>query len=654
MKKITSLCVIMVVCLSMIISASALGNRKIVFESQSVNAYVGKQIKIPATVERVEADAPSWTGLVWQSSDESIARVDANGNVTGVSEGQVTIRAAAKDDDSIFAETTVSVRVPVQKMTMSTPNLTLLIGADAASAQAALQCAVEPANAFHQQAEWTSSNSAVATVDENGTVTAHSVGSATITAKTTDPTMPWLSATCRITVGQAVTGIAINYDVISVPVKASATLSAKIAPANASNRNVVWTSSDENVASVSAYGSVQGISEGEAVITATAADGSGVTGVCTVKVVKPVTAVKISAENNMIPIQGSLELKADVEPADATVKDIIWTSSNPDVAAVSQEGKVVGLTLGRAKITATSAEQRAGVPSKSASVDVVVIQPAESVVLESNELTIAKLGRAQLSAKVLPADATNQGLTWASSDPNIVAVDSRGSLSAKAVGSATITCTTTDGTNLNASCRVTVIQDVRQISPQTARQGVTEGKTITVSFLVSPADATNQKLRFESSDPAIATVDSNGVVTGVQSGTVTITARSTDGSNRSSTMKVVVEPRVTVDAVTFTRSGYFGYYTEFAVTFKNLTATKTIKRIDFMLKYSLNGETRTAYFYTGSNIMSPLGPGVSRQIGWWKESGLTFGSSFRIYLNSVTYTDGTRDYYSDELISWFV
>lgn len=654
MKKITALCVIMVACLSMIISASALGNRKIVFESQSVNAYVGKQIKIPATVERVEADAPSWTGLVWQSSDESIARVDANGNVTGVSEGQVTIRAAAKDDSSIFAETTVSVRVPIQKMTMSTPNLTLVIGADPASAQAALQYTVEPANAFHQQAEWTSSNSAVATVDENGTVTAHSVGSATITAKSTDPTVPWLSATCRITVGQAVTGITINYDAISVPVKGSATLSAKITPTNASNRGVVWTSSDENVASVSASGSVQGISEGEAVITATAADGSGVTGVCTVKVVKPVTAVKIPTGNYTVPVQGSLKLKANVEPTDATVKEIIWASSNPDVATVSREGKVVGIMAGKVKITATSAEQRAGIPSKLASVDVVVIQPAKSVTLDRKELTIAKFGSAKLSAKVLPANATNMTLTWTSSRPDIVSVDSRGNLSAKAVGSATITCATTDGTKLNASCRVTVIQAVRQISPKTTRQGVSEGKTIAVSFNVSPADATNQKLRFESSNPAIATVDSNGVVTGIKSGTVTITAHSTDGSNRSATMKVVVEPRVTVDAVTFTRSGYFGYYTEFAVTFKNLTTTKTIRRIDFMLKYSLNGETRTSYWYTSSNIMSPLGPGVSRRIGWWSDSGLTFGNSFRIYLNSVTYTDGTRDYYSEELIGWFV
>lgn len=653
MRKITALCVAVVVCLSMIISVSALGNRKIVFESENANAYIGKQIKIPATVERIEADAPSWTGLVWQSSDESIARVDANGNVTGVSEGQAVIQATAKDDDSIFARTTVSVRVPIQKMTMSTASLTLLVGADAASTQATLQCVVEPANAFHQQAEWTSSNNAVATVDENGTVTAHSAGSATITAKSTDPTMPWLSATCRVTVGQAVTGITINYDVVSVPVKGSATLSAKIAPANASNRGVVWTSSDENVASVSAYGSVQGISEGEAVITATAADGSGVTGVCTVKVVKPVTAVKIPTGKYTVSVQESLNLKASVEPADATVKEMIWTSSNPDVATVSREGKVAGVMPGRARITATSAEQRAGVPSKSASVEVVVIQPVKSVAMGSDKLTIAKYGHGQLSARVLPANATNKTLTWNSSNPNIVSVDSRGNLSAKAVGSATITCATTDGTKLNASCQVTVIQGVQQISPKTARQGVTEGKTTTVSFNISPADATNKKLSFESSDRSIATVDSNGVVTGVKAGTVTITARSTDGSNRSSSMKVVVEPRVTVDAVTFTRSGYFGYYNEFAVTFKNLTATKTIKRIDFVLKYSLNGTTKTSYWYTSSNIMYPLGPGASRKIGWWRDPGLTYGNSFRIYLQSVTYTDGTSDYYGEELISWF-
>lgn len=356
-SKLLAICLTLVLCVTLPIIASATNaNRKIVFDSTSYTAYVGKQQRIVATVERVTDDAPQWTNLVWSSSDETVARVDAYGNVSGVTAGTVTIQAKAQDDESVIQTAKVTVHIPVSRIGIATQSATLLVGADEKSAKLKLECVVEPEGAFHKKVIWTSSNENVAVVDENGIVTALSRGYVTITAKSTDPTMPWLSSSCQISVGQAVTGISLNSDEFNIPVGNTVSVSAKILPSDASNQQLTWTSSNENVAKVSAYGSIQGVSTGDAVITATAKDGSGIAASCKVTVVSPVKKISFEEKSISIPVDESLHLVAIIEPEDATIKDVVWTSSNEKVVTVDEFGVITGVANGNATITVAAVD----------------------------------------------------------------------------------------------------------------------------------------------------------------------------------------------------------------------------------------------------------------------------------------------------------
>ena len=120
-------------------------------------------------------------------------------------------------------------------------------------------------------------------------------------------------------------------------------------------------------------------------------------------------------------------------------------------------------------------------------------------------------------------------------------------------------------------------------------------------------------------------------------------------------MTVVVEPKVPLDAVQFTRSGYFGAYYEFAIDFKNLTKTRTITYIEFDLKYNYLGsiQTNTGFY----DEKAALGPNSKKRIGWWDQIGyrLSYCSDFRVYLRSVRYSDGTWEFFNKDevLLGWF-
>ena len=340
-----------------IVSATALAepNRIISFDADSYVVYVGKQQKITSTVERTDDGAPKQTTLVWTSSDESIAKVNTNGSVTGVSAGTVEIQAHAKDDETISKTVTVEVRTPVSKLTMDRKEATLLVGSDEDLAKAELKYEVAPEEAYHKDVTWKSSNEKVATVDENGIVTALSKGNAIITATSGDPSVE-KKTTCQITVVQAVTALSFDSDAFNLPVPKTVQVKTTIEPANAGNKKLIWTSSDESIATVSATGIIKGVSSGIAVITAITADGSGISASCTVTVVMPVKKITIDTNKVVLPPNVEWQLSASPEPETASIKELAWKSSNEEVASVSQDGLIKAHKVGNCKITASAVD----------------------------------------------------------------------------------------------------------------------------------------------------------------------------------------------------------------------------------------------------------------------------------------------------------
>ena len=181
-------------------------------------------------------------------------------------------------------------------------------------------------------------------------VTAVSVGTANITVTTEDGDHTDI---CAVTVVQPATGVSLNKTATTINVGNTEQLTATVAPDNATNKTISWSSSNETVATVSADGLVTAVSVGTANITVTTEDG-GHTDICTVTVVQPVTGVSLNKTTTTINVGNTEQLTASVAPDNATNKTVSWSSSNNAVATVSSAGLVTAVSSGTANITVTT------------------------------------------------------------------------------------------------------------------------------------------------------------------------------------------------------------------------------------------------------------------------------------------------------------
>jgi uncharacterized protein YjdB len=215
-----------------------------------------------------------------------------------------------------------------------------------------LTAMVAPSNASNKNVTWTSSNTSVATVVD-GVVTPVGNGAATITVQTADGNF---TAACNVTVAYAVTGVSLNTSTLNFTATTTQALSVTVAPDNAANKNVTWSSSNAGIATVS-NGVVTPIANGTATITVTTIDG-GYSAACavTVNILVPVTGVSLDKSTlTFTSLASTQALIATVAPATATNKSVIWSSNNTNVATVSN-GVVTPVGCGEAIITVRTAD----------------------------------------------------------------------------------------------------------------------------------------------------------------------------------------------------------------------------------------------------------------------------------------------------------
>ncbi len=307
----------------------------------------GATASLAATVLPANA---SINAVIYSSSNSKVASVSANGTVTPLTAGTAVITAHAVSG-GLTDSCAVTVNPPlVTGVTLDITTLTL----DAGAAASTLTATVAPNDAGNKSIIWSSNHPEIASV-VGGMVTPLTPGTATITATTADG---GFSASCAITVNAVpVTGVALDKGVLSLDLGSPAgTVTATVAPANATNKAVTYTSSVPGVATVSPAGAVTPVAEGTTVVTATTADGS-FTADCNVTVHKvPVAGVTVSPASLSLTVgKAAGNLTASIQPANASVTAVTWSSSNPSVASVAG-GVVTPLAGGTATITATTAE----------------------------------------------------------------------------------------------------------------------------------------------------------------------------------------------------------------------------------------------------------------------------------------------------------
>jgi uncharacterized protein YjdB len=257
-----------------------------------------------------------------------------------------------------------------------------------------------------------------------------------------------------------VTGVTLDADAGTIDIGATQALTATVAPYEASNKNVTWSSSDDAIATV-VDGIVTGVAEGAATITVTTNDGGFTdTFAATIVAAVPVTGVTLDAEAGDIQIGATQTLTATVEPAEATNKTITWSTSDEAIATVA-DGVVTGIALGTATITVTT--ENGGFTDTF--IATIVPVPVTGVTVDPAAKTIGIGASFTLQATVAPENATNQNVTW-SSDAEAVATVVDGLVTGVTAGMAVITVTTEDG-SFTATSTITVEEGAGgSLSPQ--------------------------------------------------------------------------------------------------------------------------------------------------------------------------------------------
>lgn len=348
--------------------------------------------------------------------------------------------------------------------------------------------------------------------------------------------------TDNVQISVSVTGVSLDKTEIVLVEGSNQTLTATVEPTNATNKNVTWSSDHEAIATVDQHGTVIARRGGQATITVTTADGSK-TATCTVRVRiqigEPVQSVGLNKTELALEVGKTGTLEAIVEPSDATNKNVTWSSSNSEVATVDN-GVVTAVSAGEAIITVTT-EDGAKTATCKVTVNAPQTVPVTGVTLDKAELTLEKGSTGTLKATVEPQNATNNTVTWSSSNPEFVTV-ANGTVTAVSAGTATITVTTADG-NHKATCAVTVNPNTVPVSGiQVQGKGVIYvGDTTKLTATITPDGASNKAVTWDSQNKDIATVDQQGNVKALKVGTATITATAQDGSGISGSFVVTVQ-----------------------------------------------------------------------------------------------------------------
>ena len=317
-------------------------------------------------------------------------------------------------------------------------------------------------NVDNPNISWETNNSNIVTIQKKSnteiTVTGKNNGSAVITAK-----MDKLETKCQVTVLTSPKEIILSNTEITIDLS-SGNKTVQITPTitpDSANKNITWTSSNTSIARVDEFGTITGISNGEATVTAKTVN--GLTKICKVKVVTSPTAISLNKTNAVIDTTTSknMQLTAVITPASANIyTGITWTSSNDNVVQVNQQGLVKGISNGLATVTAKTEN------GCTAQCRIVVGATIAGINLAPSNSAIEIEEKLQINATIEP-NTSEETLIWVSSNSKVATVDQNGLVIAKGSGTATITVKSSTG-GKSATCTITVEAGIAPVDPDNA------------------------------------------------------------------------------------------------------------------------------------------------------------------------------------------
>lgn len=329
-----------------------------------------------------------------------------------------------------------------------------------------LNATVLPENADNKNVHFTSDNDAVATVDDNGLVTALSSGEAVITVITEDGKK---TAKCKITVEKEIIQLK-TITITNAPAElekgAQVQLGIKYIPDNTTqSKSVEWKTSDASVAVVSSTGLVTAKKTGTVTITAVSKADSSIQSKVTIKVLSHITDVTVTGPSGTLYTDTKYKFTAKITPDDTTDnKTVIWSVSDSNIAQIATDGTLIFKKAGTVDVIATVKATSSNTVIKKLTVTGVKrVINVSSVALDKATVNLKKGETVKLNATIAPADADNKEITYTSSNSAVAKVDNTGLVTAIASGEAVITVTTKDGSK-TASCKVTVAKETEPLA----------------------------------------------------------------------------------------------------------------------------------------------------------------------------------------------
>ncbi len=518
---------------------------KITLSETKKTVYVGDKFKLTAKVS--PSDATN-SAVKWYAGAGGLAAVNSKGTVRADKAGTINIVCKAKDGSGVKAMCKLTILEPIKvtSVTLDRTSATLKAGESIT-----LKATVLPEDATNPKISWLSSDKSVATVSD-GVIKAVSDGKATITAEADDGSGK--KAVFAVTVSTPLEGISLSETNLEIGKNKTKTLSVTYTPAGTGDTDVVWTSSNTGVATVSSKGVVTAKNDGTAVITCTSKNNGSIKAVCNVKVtVVPVSKITLSKSSLTVACDKTASLKATVTPDTATDTSVTWKSSDDTVAVYDKtNGLVRGIKAGTAIITCT-ANDGSGVKAEC---KVTVTESVKSVNIfsDTDEWYLGKRGT--LTAVALPESAADRTIKWSSSEPTCVTVTQAGIVNVisvtKKVTSGGTTKTVTinkavitaenkaSGVKATYTVNITDKKTVKSISFVNKNESWYVGQTGTPAVTFNPTDASDKSVTFISGNPSVISVSADGVLTAKAAGRAKITVKSDDNKNATAEMTITV------------------------------------------------------------------------------------------------------------------
>lgn len=331
---------------TIVVSSNYIPVNGISLNKSNLNLTINSSEKLTSNVSPSNA---SNKDVTWRSSNNSVATVDSNGKITAKKIGTTIITVSSSGYTSTCTVNVVDT-IELKGITINKTTLRLK-----EKNSETLKITFNPSNATNKKITWKSSNSNIATVDNNGTVKAIKPGSATITAVSNDG---GYVATSKVTVealSKKVTGVSLDKKEIQLVAGEEGTLKATINPSYAENKNIKWESSNEKVATVK-DGVISAKRKGTAEIKVITEDGEK-EAICKVTVTSPpIKSISFKEKEKTIYVGNTETLLTVNEPTNSEIDNPIWTSSDEKVVKV-ENGKITGLKVGESTITVSNKDK---------------------------------------------------------------------------------------------------------------------------------------------------------------------------------------------------------------------------------------------------------------------------------------------------------